>query len=71
MTAKLRSLVVPKVPTEQGEPATEAAASVVCEVETVRARPHRINWARLFKRVFDIDMRHRPNSRAGRGIAPS
>jgi hypothetical protein len=28
-------------------------------------RPHRIAWARLLKRVFDIDMQHCPNCRAG------
>jgi hypothetical protein len=28
-------------------------------------RPHRIAWARLLKRVFDIDMQHCPNCGAG------
>ena len=36
-----------------------------CEVETVQARPHHVSWARLLKRVFDIDMQHCPNCRAG------
>jgi hypothetical protein len=36
-----------------------------CEVETVQARPHRVSWARLLKRVFDINMQHCPNCGAG------
>lgn len=63
---------------EQEEPAIEAAAAVVCEVETVQARPHRIiSWARLLTRVFDIDMKHCPNCGSGAGtpaqtpVAPS
>jgi hypothetical protein len=49
----------------QAQAAAEAAASAECEVETVQARPHRISWARLLKRVFDIDMQHCPNCGAG------
>ncbi|MGH8703285.1 MAG: hypothetical protein ACREVR_19205 [Burkholderiales bacterium] len=45
--------------------ATETAAAAECEVETVQARPHRISWARLLKRVFDIDMHTCPNCGAG------
>jgi len=63
--AKLRPPVVPHVPPEQEAPATEAAAAVVCEIETVQARPHRIRWARLLKRVLDIDMQHCPNGGSG------
>ncbi|MCX8004014.1 MAG: hypothetical protein N2688_03505 [Burkholderiaceae bacterium] len=63
--AKLRSLVVPKGPAVQEEPATETAAASECEVETDQARPGRIGWARLLKRVFDIDMQHCPNCGAG------
>lgn len=55
---ELRPLVVPQGPPPQAQAATEAAE---CEVETVQARPHRIGWARLLKRVFDIDMQHCPN----------
>ncbi len=62
--AKLRSMVVPQGP-EAAEPATEAAVASECEAETVQGRPHRISWARLFKRVFDIDMQHCPNCGAG------
>jgi len=48
----------------QGPPA-QAQAAAECEVEPVQARPHRISWARLLKRVFVIDLRHCPN--CGRG----
>ena len=63
--AKLRPLVVPQGPPAQAQATTEAAAAAGCEVETVQARPHRISWARLLKRVFDIDMQHCPNCGAG------
>jgi hypothetical protein len=60
--AKLRSLVVPQGQgREVPQQAAEAAAAAGCEAETVQARPHRISWARLLKRVFDIDMQHCPN----------
>jgi hypothetical protein len=52
-------------PPDQERPATEAAAAAGCEAETVQAWPHRISWARLLKRVFDIDMEHCPNCGGG------
>jgi hypothetical protein len=54
--AKLRPLVVPQRPLEQGELAVQPAAAAECEVETVQARPGRISWARLLKRVFSCDI---------------
>jgi hypothetical protein len=57
--------VVPQGPPAQAQAAPEAAAAAKCQVETVQARPHRISWARLLKRVFDIDMQHCPNCGAG------
>jgi hypothetical protein len=63
--AKLRPLVVPQGPPAQAQAATEAKAAAECKVETVQARPHRISWARLLKRVFDIDMQHCPNCGGG------
>ncbi len=63
--AKLRPLVVPQGPPAQAQAATEAAAAAEREVKTVRAAPHRIGWARLLKRIFDIDMQHCPNCGAG------
>ena len=62
--AKLRPLVVPQGPEMQAQ-ATEVVVADECQVETVQARPHRISWARLLKRVFDIDMQHCPNCGAG------
>ena len=59
--AKLRSRVVPQGPPAQAPAATETPTGGESEVQTVQARTHRINWARLLKRVFDIDMRHCPN----------
>jgi hypothetical protein len=47
------------------EEAASVAAAGQCEVETAQARPRRISWARLLKRVFDIDMQHCPNCGAG------
>jgi hypothetical protein len=60
--AKLRPLVVPQG-TEVQEQTTEVAAASECETEPVQARPHRISWARLLTRVFDIDMQHCPELR--------
>jgi hypothetical protein len=62
--AKLRPLVVPQGPEVQAQ-ATDAAVAAECEVETVQAGPHRISWARLLKRVFDIDLQHCPNCGGG------
>ena len=62
--AKLRPLVVPQGPQVQ-EAASEAAAAAECEVESLQARPNRISWAQLLKRVFDIDMQRCPNCGAG------
>jgi hypothetical protein len=52
--AKLRPLAVPQGPPAQAPAATEAVGAADCEVESGQARPHRIGWARLLKRVFDI-----------------
>ena len=49
--AKLRPLVVPQGPAAP-EQANEAAAADQCEVEKVQARPQRISWAPLLKRVL-------------------
>ncbi|MCZ8167094.1 MAG: transposase [Pseudomonadota bacterium] len=59
--AKLRARVVPQQPPALGHAATEVEARAKCEeVEPVRARSQRMGWARLLKRVFDIDMRRCP-----------
>ncbi|EFK97712.1 hypothetical protein LDC_0232 [sediment metagenome] len=46
-------------------PATEAVTAAECDVEQARALPGRISWARLLKRVFDIDMQRCPNRGGG------
>jgi hypothetical protein len=63
--ANLRPLVVPQGPPEQEGPAAEAAAAAECELEPAQAMPHLIGWARLLKRVFDIDMHTCPNCGGG------
>ena len=63
--AKPRPLVVPQGPPAQAQAATEATATGECEVDTVQALPHRVSWARLLKRVFDIDRQHCPNCGSG------
>jgi hypothetical protein len=55
--AKLRALVVPQEP----ERPAQAAASAECEVTCALHRPVRLSWAKLLKRVFEIDMAHYPN----------
>ena len=64
--AKLRARVVPQQPPALGHAATEVEAGAKCEeVEPVRARSQRMGWARLLKRVFDIDLRRCPSCGAG------
>ena len=58
-------LVVPQGPPKVEEVPGVAASGVQCEAETAQVRPGRISWARLLKRVFDIDMQHCPNCGAG------
>lgn len=58
--ARLRARVVPQGPLAQAPAAPEAAGAGECEVQTVRGRAHRIGWARLSKRVFDIDLKRCP-----------
>ena len=55
--AKLRAMVVPQEP----EPPAQAASPAECEANCARHRPVRLNWAKLLKRVFEIDMEHCPN----------
>ena len=55
--AKLRAMVVPHGP-EQATGKSELAAT---EPGCAHGRPARISWARLLKRVFEIDLEHCPN----------
>ena len=63
LNAKLPALVVPREPAAQ-EHDTQAAAAE-SEAGASQGRPHRISWARLFKRVFEIGMQHCPNFGGG------
>jgi hypothetical protein len=55
--AKLRAQVVP----QEIERPTQATAPVECEAICTHHRPVRLSWAKLLKRVFEIDMEHCPN----------
>jgi len=55
--AKLRALVVPNGP----EQATGKSELTATEPGCAHGRPARISWARLLKRVFEIDLEHCPN----------
>jgi hypothetical protein len=63
--AKLRSLVVPQGPPKDEEVPGVAASGVQCEAQTAQVGPGRISWARLLKRVFDIDLQRCPHCGAG------
>ena len=62
--AKLRPLVVPQGLGAE-EQVADSAMATECEAQTVQDRPHRISWARLLKRVLDIDMQHCQNCGPG------
>ncbi len=55
--AKLRALVVPQVP----EAPAQAAKPAECDANCAHHRPVRLSWAKLLKRVFDLDLEHCPN----------
>ena len=55
--AKLRALVVPQEP----EPPAPAAPPAEGEAGCAHHRPVRLSWAKLLKRVFEIDIGHCPN----------
>ena len=55
--AKLRAMVVPQGPEDGAEAAQPAAYTSNC----AHPRPVRLSWARLLKRVFDLDLEHCPN----------
>jgi len=55
--AKLRAQVVPQEP----EPPAQAAPPAECDATCAHHRPFRLSWARLLKRVFEIDMECCPN----------
>ena len=55
--AKLRAMVVP----QEREPSAQEAKPAECEANCAHHRPVRLSWAKLLKRVFEIDMEHCPN----------
>ena len=55
--AKMRAQVVPQEPVEPAQAAQPAA----CEANCAHHRPVRLSWARLLKRVFELDLEHCPN----------
>lgn len=55
--AKLRAQVVPQEP----EAPAQEAKPAECEASCAHHRPVRLSWAKLLKRVFEIDMEHCPN----------
>ena len=55
-SARLRALVVSQDP----EPPAQADPAAECEASCAHHRPARLNWARLLKRVFEIDLEHCP-----------
>ena len=55
--AKLRAMVVPQGP----EAPAQVAPPAECEANCAHHRPVRLSWARLLKRVFDLDLEHCPN----------
>ena len=55
--AKLRAMVVPQEPVPAAQPAPPAECEANCE----HHRPVRLSWAKLLRRVFDLDLQHCPN----------
>ncbi len=55
--AKLRAQVVPAGPHEATGGSEPTAPEPVC----AHTRPVRMSWARLLRRVFEIDLGHCPN----------
>ena len=59
--AKLRALVVPQVVPQEREPPVQVAPPAECEAPCAHHRPVRLSWAKLLKRVFEINLAHCPN----------
>lgn len=55
--AKLRAQVVPQEP----DAPAQAPPPAECEANCAHHRPVRLSWARLLKRVFELDLEHCPN----------
>ena len=59
--AKMRALVVPQEVLQAPKPAPQEAKPAKCEANCAHHRPVRLSWAKLLKRVFDLDLEHCPN----------
>ena len=46
---------------QEPEPPAQAAPPAECKATCAHHRPVRLSWAKLLKRVFEIDMEHCPN----------
>ncbi len=66
--AKLRAQVVPQEVPQEAEAPAQAAPPAECEPNCAHHRPVRLSWAKLLKRVFEIDMEHCPNCGGERKI---
>jgi len=55
--AQVRALAVPQGPDDGAEAANPAEWEANC----AHHRPVRLSWARLLKRVFEVDVAHCPN----------
>ena len=52
-----RALVLPQEP----EAPAQETKPAECEANCAHHRPVRLSWAKLLKRVFDLDLEHCPN----------
>jgi len=57
LNAKLRALVVP----QEAEAPAQAVPPADCEANCAYHRPVRLSWAKLLKRVFELDLEHCPS----------
>ena len=46
---------------QEPEPPAQATQPIECEANCAHHRPVRLSWAKLLKRVFEIDMEHCPD----------
>jgi hypothetical protein len=62
--AKMRAQVVPQGPQEAADAARQADSAEL-DAQGAPARALRMSWARLLKRVFNLDLQHCPHCGAG------
>jgi hypothetical protein len=53
---------------QEPEPPTQATPPVECEASCAHHRPVRLSWAKLLRRVFDLDLEHCANCGGGMKI---